>query len=280
LVLARTKKHNQRNYERKRLTWVYVTFQKKAKWLVLIFVLFLVSTTVSAWGCTTHQWICEQAGFGGLDCCEADGNVSPVFHHCADNAPDCKARIKAAELFNASPNFAAHLYADSLSPPHWYSFNESDYYSCHTRFEREVNDRVGLSNWTLGRSCGTRDGQVVYVEASDVYLAQVVAYVKASMANADAPIPVVSTFPSISASPSPSPAFIPSPTPTPKPSVSPTPTSTLSALPTTTPTAQPQKPAVNSEPFYVLFGIIVLLALAFLFLRSKKQSAKEKTRGR
>jgi len=230
-----------------------------------ILLLLLAASFASAWGCNTHQWICEEAGVGFLDCCAADGKVAPVFHLCENNAQDCAARVKAAELFNATPAYAAHLYADLLAPSHRYSFDESSYYDCYTAFESDVDDRIGSLNWTLWRSCDTRDGEPAYVEASDAYMAQVVAYVKLKMAGV---MPPVVVSPHASPSPTVAPTIILAPSPTTAPTTPPTPASA---------TQQPKNGPDYGAAFF-LVGLFVICALILRFALKRRGRKKPKKR--
>ena len=106
---------------------------------VLFFLLVIFSNRTESWGCTTHQYICDQAGHPELDCCLADVTQTPpaYYHHCENNATDCNARVKAEEFWQQGrPEIAAHLWADAWSVVHWKSV------TCHSEFEKKVDEFV------------------------------------------------------------------------------------------------------------------------------------------
>jgi len=177
--------------------------------LVMISMLFLITlSSVSAWTSYTHTWICERAGLSELDCAAADSpamqskyhDISPVNHHCANNATDCNARKIADKyvLINTTEarGFAAHLYADSLVPVHWYS---TDYNTCHKIFEDKVEEKLrnaeeknykllgknyDFSKWNFSMTCIAKVGKVnetVLLYADNNYMDSVVKYVAEKM---------------------------------------------------------------------------------------------------
>ncbi len=164
----------------------------------ILAVLCLVAPNASAWNCVTHTYICELAGLGNLDCCYADAHQTPSFtrHHCANDSENCAARVSAREyLAMGRPEIAAHLFADSMSLPHWYSFTDADYSRCHESFETAVGRQVqlgGNGTWPVTAvNCHTRDGGVVNLSVDDAYLREIAVYVANEMGNATTtPTPV------------------------------------------------------------------------------------------
>lgn len=145
-----------------------------------------------AWDCTTHTYICDKAGIN-LDCCAADksdfqkehAKTSPYYHHCADNSSNCLARSVADEYAalpgDDSKAIAAHLYADSLTPAHWYSTN---YDACHSPFESAVGNAIkaGTAGWRVEQECtNKKDNSTVVLSADLAYLDEVVQYVQAKL---------------------------------------------------------------------------------------------------
>lgn len=99
-----------------------------------------------AFSCETHQLICERNYNYVGNCCKADQTKTPAmpYHHCADNATDCDARLKAIQ-YMGDADIKNHLLADSESPAHWYSLQSAD----HSKFEDCVNEYVkaGFEVW-------------------------------------------------------------------------------------------------------------------------------------
>jgi hypothetical protein len=192
---------------------------------IIMLILFLLSiTSVNAWTSYTHNWICDKAGLSELDCASADKpatqskyhDISPVNHHCANNASDCNARKiadKYASMIDVDINitnitdargFAAHLYADSMVPAHWYS---TDYNTCHKIFEDKVEEKLkeadnvkytifrsttDLSKWNITMRCLAKFGKenrTIELYADNAYMDYVAMYVAEKM-NV---IPVVQT---------------------------------------------------------------------------------------
>ena len=160
-----------------------MTGKMKLMCSVILFAAMFASFT-QAWNCETHTFICEKAGLGDLDCCLADASRTPGFtlHHCANNTDDCDARVAAREYLEAGrPEIAAHLFADAMSPPHWYSFTDEDSSRCHSSFESKVDTRLSPDNTALWPAtaidCHTTDGGVVNLSVDMAYLNQVIAYV-------------------------------------------------------------------------------------------------------
>lgn len=183
---------------------------------ILISVLLFVQFTY-AWTSYTHEWICEKAGidkiYPGIDCAAADYPATQskyplasfVNHHCTLNMTDCKARQAADKfLMNdtddtagilAMRGIAAHLYADSMVPAHWYSL---DYDMCHKIFEDKVEEKLrdssneryiifgksfDTSKWTITMQCVTTDKthQTVILYADNKYMDDVAKYVAEKM---------------------------------------------------------------------------------------------------
>jgi|GEM_PF-1758256 len=176
---------------------------------VIFSMLFLIGINCTyAWTSYTHTWICNKAGLTELDCANADypamqskyHDLSPVNHHCANNASDCNARKIADKyaLINTTEarGFAAHLYADSLVPVHWYS---TDYNTCHKIFEDKVEEKlrntenvrytlfkskVDLSSWNITMQCIAKEGKTnvtVVLNADNQYMDSVARYVAEKM---------------------------------------------------------------------------------------------------
>jgi len=177
-----------------------------------LIITILVSVIMSAnpafaWTSYTHKWICERAGidakYSGIDCATADypstqskyHDASFVNHHCSYNATGCKARLIADKfLLNDTLDalgIAAHLYADSLVPVHWYS---TDYDACHKIFEDKVEKRLqnsgkeryvlfgssfDTSSWNITMQCVTTDKthQTITLYADNNYMDDVARYV-------------------------------------------------------------------------------------------------------
>jgi len=178
------------------------------KRLLLLFLFVISLNSVIAWTSYTHNWICDRAGLSDLNCAAADTpamqskyhDISPVNHHCANNVTDCNARRIADKyiLINTSEaqGFAAHLYADSLVPVHWYS---TDYNTCHKIFEDKVEEKLrnsedkkykllgknyDFSKWNISMQCQAKFGKVnktVDLYADNIYMDSVVKYVAEKM---------------------------------------------------------------------------------------------------
>jgi len=179
----------------------------------LVWILFFTITMPSslAWTSYTHDWICDRAGLEELDCAAAD---TPAMqskykdanfrnHHCTENALNCSAR-KVADKFLLMNNenitetrgLAAHLYADSMVPVHWYS---TDYDTCHKIFEDKVEEKLrnaeykryilfgknyDFSAWNLSMQCIAKYGKVnktVELYADNIYMSSVADYVAEKM---------------------------------------------------------------------------------------------------
>ncbi|MFA5796475.1 MAG: hypothetical protein WC916_00370 [Candidatus Woesearchaeota archaeon] len=173
--------------------------------IILVLVLIFASTNILAWTSDTHEWICNHAGLPDLDCKNADypavqknySGLGFVNHHCANNAIDCAAR-RTAVKFKAmnttiTDGFAAHLYADSLVPVHWYSL---DYYSCHKIFEDRVEyelqhagttvyaifgDIIDTTKWSFTMECTDKKDVSHKLAASNEYMNGVVERVAEKM---------------------------------------------------------------------------------------------------
>lgn len=130
----------------------------------VLLVLLIVSSIATAWSCSTHQYICDEAGLSNLDCCYADREQEPLafYHHCASNTTDCKARTFANKYLNSGPEYNmttevktqiwAHLISDSYCPVHWESLTSK----CHSEFEDKVESMVekqNYENWTVTTTC-------------------------------------------------------------------------------------------------------------------------------
>jgi hypothetical protein len=177
------------------------------KLIIVLIIAILTLNCTYAWTSYTHTWICERAGLSDLDCASADypktqsiyHDASFVNHHCSLNASDCRARITAEKfLMNSTPEtlgIAAHLYADSLVPVHWYS---TDYDTCHKIFEDKVEEKLkttenikyvffgssfDMSAWNITMQCTTTDKthQSVMLYADDKYMEDVARYVAEKM---------------------------------------------------------------------------------------------------
>ncbi len=188
-------------------------FPKYSLRLIVIFILiiFVVITFASysySWTGYTHKWICDDANLSNLDCALADNSKIQsqhpdiIFknHHCASNKYDCSARTVADKYLTLStPNakdFAAHLYADSMVPVHWYGF---DYDTCHKIFEDKVEEKlreaqdvkysflgssIDFSEWNITMQCSTKINNnytqvTLYVD--NMYMDTVVNYVSEQM---------------------------------------------------------------------------------------------------
>jgi hypothetical protein len=118
----------------------------------------LLASSVGAWGCATHQRICNDIGLGELDCCLADSSKTPamIYHHCENGAEDCAARFKAREYLDDDRiEIAAHLFADAYSPVHWHKFNGV---SCHSEFETAVDKAINNPDFNVSVNCEKLDG--------------------------------------------------------------------------------------------------------------------------
>ena len=178
--------------------------------LAILFVFFIIlfiilySSNTYAWTGYTHEWICNRANLSKLDCALADNpkiqseHPDIIFknHHCAENKFDCSARKIADKYIGLSTpyarDFAAHLYADSMVPVHWYSF---DYDSCHKIFEDKVEAKlrasenikydilgssIDFSVWNITMQCSAKEGKnytnvTLYVD--NMYMDSVARYV-------------------------------------------------------------------------------------------------------
>jgi len=170
----------------------------------LFFIIFC-STYSFAWTSYTHTWICNRAGLSDLDCTNADNpkmqSTNPGInfknHHCAEDSFTCAARVKAAEYLNINTTlargFAAHLFADSMVPVHWYSL---DYNTCHKIFEDSVEEKLrnsenlkyelfsstyDFSSWNVSMQCPLKDGTIVNLYADDKYMDLTAKYVASEM---------------------------------------------------------------------------------------------------
>lgn len=178
--------------------------------LIIILSLILFSSNTYAWTGYTHQWICDKANLSELNCALADTpkmqseHPDIIFknHHCTSNTYDCSARKiadKYMSIASTTPyarDFAAHLYADSMVPVHWYSF---DYDSCHKIFEDKVAEKlraaenvkynilgssIDFSVWNITMQCSAKVGKnytnvTVYVD--NMYMDSVARYVADQM---------------------------------------------------------------------------------------------------
>ncbi len=150
----------------------------------MFIVMFLLTISfASAWTGYTHKWICDKINLTDTDCAAADKpkvqsehpDLNFKNHHCTSNAYDCSARTVAAKylMYNYSEarGYAAHLYADSMVPVHWYS---TDYDTCHKIFEDAVEDKLrntenvkydlfkssyDFSTWNVSITCPAKFGK-------------------------------------------------------------------------------------------------------------------------
>jgi hypothetical protein len=103
--------------------------------ILLILCMTILMSNAYAWDCTTHQKICDMAGYSNFDCCAADVLHLPAsfYHHCEANGSNCAARTQA-DIFLSQGNLAiaAHLYSDSMCPAHWGS------YANHSVWEKQM----------------------------------------------------------------------------------------------------------------------------------------------
>jgi len=173
--------------------------------ILLISLILLFPSYTHAWTGYTHTWICNHAGLSDLDCTNADNpqmqSTNPGInfrnHHCAEDAYDCAARVKANEYLKINTTlargFAAHLYADSMVPVHWYSL---DYDTCHKIFEDSVEKKLrdsedvkyelfsstyDLSTWNVTMSCPLKEGTIINLYADDKYMELTAKYVASEM---------------------------------------------------------------------------------------------------
>ena len=163
------------------------------------------------WTSYTHKHICDSAGLSDLDCVSADNpkvqsqhpDISFRNHHCANNEYFCSARTVATKYLSIntteSRGFAAHLYADSMVPVHWYSL---DYDTCHKIFEDKVEEKLrnsennkyellgneyDFSSWNINITCPMKDGKEsiitkdVTIEFNNVDMNTVIKYVADQM---------------------------------------------------------------------------------------------------
>jgi hypothetical protein len=170
--------------------------------------MLLILPFTYAWTSYTHIWICDKAGLSELDCAAAD---TPVMqskykdasfrnHHCTDNSPDCSAREVADKFLSMNTTetrgLAAHLYADSMVPVHWYS---TDYDTCHKIFEDKVEEKLrnsedinykmfgkeyDFSSWNFSMQCVAKYGKenrTVDLYVDNTYMVSVARYVSEKM---------------------------------------------------------------------------------------------------
>jgi hypothetical protein len=181
---------------------------------VPLLLLFLLTLNFAyAWTSYTHNWICDKAGLPDLDCAAADNPViqseykgaSFRNHHCTNNEANCSAR-KVADKFllintTETRGLAAHLYADSTVPVHWYS---TDYDTCHKIFEGKIEEKLwnaentnyrvlgkdyDFSAWNLSMRCTAKFGKVnktVDLYADNKYMDSVAGYVAERMGSRSA----------------------------------------------------------------------------------------------
>lgn len=184
---------------------------KRILFLLLFSILILINPVYS-WSSYTHNWICEKAGLTeampGIDCANADydemqsryKDMASVHHHCTLNSSNCSARIYADKQvmysYPQAAGFAAHLYADSMTPVHWYS---TDYYTCHKIFEDKVEEKLrnsedagyslfgkiyDFSAWNVSMQCNAKFGKLnktVELYADNIYMDSVAGYVADKM---------------------------------------------------------------------------------------------------
>jgi len=178
------------------------------KSLMIIFVFLLSISSVYAWTSYTHKWICDKIGLNDSDCAAADTpkvqsehpDLNFKYHHCANDEYDCDARTHAEKYLmysdSDSRGFAAHLFADSMVPVHWYSF---DYDTCHKLFEDAVEEKlrnsenvkysvfgssIDLSSWNVTMTCPAKFGKEyknVTVYADNLYMDMTAKYVADQM---------------------------------------------------------------------------------------------------
>ncbi len=176
--------------------------------ILLIFMFLITINSVSSWSSYTHNWICDRAALPDADCANADydeiqsryKDTVSVHHHCTNNASDCAAREYAEKQimysYPEARGFAAHLYADSMTPVHWYS---TDYKTCHKIFEDAVEEKLrdaeytkyilfgkeyDFSAWNISMQCNAKYGKVnktVELYADNLYMDSVVQYVAEKM---------------------------------------------------------------------------------------------------
>ena len=175
--------------------------------IIIIFVLSIIlsSGIVIAWTSYTHEWICNKAGLSELDCKSADYNtiksqhpdLRSVNHHCTNDFDNCNARVYARKYLDIntleSRGFAAHLFADSMVPVHWYSL---DYDSCHKVFEDKVEEKLknsenikyvllgstfDFSSWNVTMQCDDKKNNTIQLSADNQYMNQVAKYVAEEM---------------------------------------------------------------------------------------------------
>ncbi|MGV8172413.1 MAG: hypothetical protein ACP5OA_07005 [Candidatus Woesearchaeota archaeon] len=186
--------------------------------LLLLLVFLIMLNSVYAWSSYTHNWICDRAGLTenilGIDCANADydemksryKDLASVHHHCTNNGSDCAARVyadkQAMYSYPEAAGFAAHLYADSMTPVHWYS---TDYKTCHKIFEDKVEEKLrntehkkyivfgkeyDFSAWNITMYCPAKFGKenrTVELYASNYYMDSVADYVAEKMHSETAP---------------------------------------------------------------------------------------------
>jgi len=182
---------------------------RRLLFIIILLSSFLLSLTyVSAWTSYTHQWICDKIGLNDSDCAAADKpqvqsehpDLNFKNHHCANDAYDCDARTVAAKYLVYSTSdargFAAHMYADSMVPVHWYS---TDYDTCHKIFEDAVEEKlrsaenvkydlfkssIDLSSWNVTLICPAKFGKEyknVTLYADNMYMDLTAKYVADQM---------------------------------------------------------------------------------------------------
>jgi hypothetical protein len=180
--------------------------KKLAANILILTILTLVCSQFGlAWTSYTHKYICDNAGLSDLDCASADKpkiqsqhpDISFRNHHCANNDYLCSARTVAAKYVSIntteSRGFAAHLYADSMTPVHWYSL---DYDTCHKIFEDKIEEKLrnsenskykllgseyDFSSWNITITCPMKDGREVNIEFDNVDMNTVIKYVADQM---------------------------------------------------------------------------------------------------
>lgn len=174
--------------------------------LLFLFISILIIVKQSlAWTGYTHEWICDRAGLSELNCALADTpkaqsqhpTASFRNHHCTANMYDCAARKVARTFLESSTpegkDLAAHLFADSMVPVHWYSL---DYDTCHKILEDKVEEKLkeadnvkydlfkssyDMSKWNVSMQCQLKDNKTVDLYVDDVYMNTVANYVAAEM---------------------------------------------------------------------------------------------------
>lgn len=158
----------------------------KIKLFAYLAVFLLTISFASAWYDYTHQWICDQAGLSKYNCSIADNpsfqakhpGTANKYHLCADDNPNCRARLAADKFFLTNPEVSLHLWADSKTPVHWHSFGSE---GCHSEFEDcvDTNLRFGNTDWECSLECTDLVSRQKYKNEADYdYMLSVVDYVK------------------------------------------------------------------------------------------------------